>query len=69
MSATLAEIVSAAIQLSEEERLSIVSQLLDSMGDDEHLPSIQDEDLIEEMQRRRSDTADSIPWSELRDKN
>ena len=69
MSATLAEIVSAAIQLSEEERLSIVSQLLDSMGDDEHLPSIQDEAFIEEIQRRRSDTADSIPWSELRDKN
>ena len=67
MSVTITEIVSAAIQLSEEDRLSIVSQLLESMGDDEHLPSTLDEKFIEEMQRRRSEAIDSIPWSHLRD--
>ncbi len=69
MSATLAEIVSAAIQLSEAERLTIVSQLLETMGDEEHLPSVDDEDFIEEIQRRRNDPADSVEWSKLRDEN
>lgn len=69
MPATATEIVSAAIQLPEADRLAIVSQLLDSMGDQEHLPDIDDDGFIEEMQRRRNDAADSIPWSQLRDEN
>ena len=69
MSSTLAEIVSAAIQLSEQDRLAIVSQLLETMGDDEHLPDIDDDDFIEEIQRRQNDPADAVPWSQLRDEN
>ncbi len=69
MSSTLAEIVSAAIQLSEKDRLSIVSQLLETMGDEEHLPDIDDDDFIEEIQRRQNDPADAVPWSQLRDEN
>ena len=67
MPATSTEIVSAAIQLPEADRLAIVSQLLESMGDQEHLPDIDDDGFIEEMQRRRNDAADSISWSQLRD--
>jgi len=69
MSSTLAEIVSAAIQLSEKDRLAIVSQLLETMGDEEHLPAIDDDDFIAEIQRRRNDPDDPVPWSQLRDEN
>ncbi|MEI6540866.1 MAG: hypothetical protein WCO86_15280 [Planctomycetota bacterium] len=69
MPATATEIVSAAIQLPEAERIAIVSQLLETMGDEEHLPDVDDEGFIDEMQRRRHDAAGSIPWSQLRDEN
>ena len=67
MSATAEEIVSAAIQLPESDRLAIVSQLLETMGDEENLPCIDDSDFIEELRRRRNDPADAVPWSQLRD--
>ena len=67
MSATAEEIVSAAIQLPESDRLAIVSQLLETMGDEEHLPGVDDSDFIEELHRRRTDPADAVPWSQLRD--
>jgi hypothetical protein len=67
MSATTDAIISAAIQLSEADRLAIVSQLLATVGDEEHLPDLDDEGFIEELQRRRKETADAIPWSQLRD--
>lgn len=69
MSATAAEIVSAAIQLPESDRLAIVSQLLETMGDEEHLPSIDDADFVDEMRRRRNDPAGAVAWSQLRDEN
>ena len=69
MSSNLADIVSAAIQLSEKDRLAIVSQLLDTMGDEEHLLAIDDDDFIAEIQRRRNDHGDAVPWSQLRDEN
>jgi hypothetical protein len=69
MPATATEIVSAAIQLPEAERIAIVSQLLETMGDEEHLPDVDDEGFIDEMQRRRDGAAGSIPWSQLRDEN
>ena len=69
MSRTAEEIVSAAIQLPESDRLSIVSQLLETMGDEEHLPGIDDADFIKEMRRRRADPAGAVPWSQLRDED
>ncbi len=66
---TAEEIVSAAIQLPESDRLSIVSQLLETMGDEEHLPGVDDADFIEEMHRRRTDSAGAVPWSQLRDED
>lgn len=67
MPVTPEEIVTAANQLSESDRLVIVSRLLETMSDDEDLPSVDDADFIEEMQRRRDDPAGAIPWSQLRD--
>lgn len=69
MPATATEIVSAAIQLPEADRLAIVSQLLETMGDEEHLPDVDDDGFIEEMQRRRNDADASVSWSQLRDEN
>ena len=69
MPATAEEIVSAAIQLPESDRLAIVSQLLETMGDEVQLPSVDDPDFIEELRRRRSDPADAVPWSQLRDED
>lgn len=69
MPATADEIVSAAIQLPESDRLAIVSQLLETMGDEDHLSSVDDPDFIEELRRRRNDPADSVPWSQLRDED
>ena len=69
MSTTADEIVTAAIQLTESERLTIVSRLLETMGDDEHLPGVDDADFIEEMRRRRNDSSEAMPWSQLRDED
>lgn len=69
MPATAEEIVTAAIQLPESDRLAIVSRLLETMGDDDHLPSVDDSDFIEELRRRRNDPADAVPWSQLRDED
>ena len=69
MPATAEEIVTAAIQLPESDRLAIVSRLLETMGDDDHLPSIDDSDFIEELRHRRNDPAGEVPWSQLRDED
>ena len=69
MPVTADEIVTAAIQLPESERLAIISQLLETMGDQEQLPSVDDADFISEMLRRRDDPSDAIPWSQLRDED
>lgn len=47
----------------------IVNRLLESMGDEDELPSIDDSDFLEEMRRRRQESSDSIPWLQLRDEN
>ncbi|MBC8113087.1 MAG: hypothetical protein H7062_01800 [Candidatus Saccharimonas sp.] len=67
MPATAEEIVSAAIQLPESDRLAIVSQFLEIMGDEDHLPRVNDPDFVDELRRRRNDPADAVPWSQLRD--
>lgn len=69
MSRTVDEIVTAAIQLPESERLAIVSRLLETMGDKEDFQGIDDAEFIEEMRRRRDDSTDAVPWSQLRDED
>lgn len=69
MSVTADEIVTAAIQLPESDRLAIVSRLLETMGDKDNLQSVDDPDFIEEMRRRRDDPIDAVQWSQLRDED
>ena len=47
MSVTADEIVTAAIQLSESDRLAIVSRLLETMGEEDILQSVDDADFID----------------------
>jgi hypothetical protein len=69
MSVTADEIVTAANQLPESDRLAIVSRLLETMGDKENLQSVDDADFIEEMRRRRDNPTDAVQWSQLRDED
>ena len=69
MSAIAEEIVTAAIQLPESDRLAIVSQLLETMGDGDDQPGVDDSDFIEELRRRRNDPAAAVSWSQLRDED
>lgn len=69
MPVTADEIVTSAIQLPESERLAIVSRLLETMGDEEDLPCVDDADFLEQMRRRLADPSGSVPWSQLRDED
>ncbi len=69
MSVNTDEILTAAIQLPESDRLAIVSRLLETMGDEEHLPSIDDDDFVEEMRLRSDDSSGAVPWSQLRNED
>ena len=66
MSLTSEAIFSEAMKLPESERLTLVSRLLDTMPADDSALSLDDPSLIEELDRRSSDLAESTPWSELR---
>jgi len=56
----------AALQLPEEERLSLVSRILDTMPDQDDTICVDDPDLLVELERRFADPEGAIPWSELR---
>ena len=55
-----------ALQLFEEERLSLVSRILDTMPAEDLTTSLDDPDLLVELERRFADPEGAIPWSELR---
>ncbi len=69
MSTIAEELVSAALRLPESDRLAIVSQLLETMGDEADLDSVDDVEFVAEMRRRRNDPVDAVPWSQLRDED
>ncbi|NLF70735.1 MAG: hypothetical protein GX575_17015 [Candidatus Anammoximicrobium sp.] len=55
----------AARQLPEEERLSLVSRILDTLPVDDLTASIDDPDLLLELERRFADSEGAISWSAL----
>lgn len=60
-------ILEAALSLPEGERLALVSRLLETMPA-ELLPlSLDDPGLVEELDRRFTDSSGELPWSQLRD--
>jgi hypothetical protein len=59
------EILDAALQLPDADRLIIATRLLDTLPDDMPGLSVDDPDLLDELERRAQDKADAVPISEL----
>ncbi|MEX2093404.1 MAG: hypothetical protein WD971_12040 [Pirellulales bacterium] len=59
-------IFQAAVQLSEGERMELVTRLMDTLPPEPELLSLDDPNLIEELDRRAADDSGAIPWSELK---
>ena len=57
----------AAMKLPENERLNLVTRLLDTVPPG--ITSNDDPDFIEELDRRFNDGTPTIPWSEIRDRD
>lgn len=66
MAATRDEILTAALQLCESDRLAIVNRLLETLPAD--MPDISGDDaqFAEELARRSGDWDGAVPWDELR---
>jgi hypothetical protein len=59
-------ILAAALELPETERLTLVSRLLETMPVEDVGTSLDDERLVEELERRFADSEGAVPWSQLR---
>jgi hypothetical protein len=59
----------AALALPENERLALVSRLLETTPAEDSALSLDDDSLVEELDRRFADRAGSIEWSDLRAEN
>jgi hypothetical protein len=69
MQSTYEVIYEAALKLPESDRLTLVSQLLETMPDQVSCVSLDDADLVEELDRRFADRTGSVPWTELHGEN
>jgi len=67
MSAIRDEILTAALALSESDRLAIVNRLLETLPPDAPDLPVDDSVFSEELQRRSGDWDGAVPWDELRD--
>jgi hypothetical protein len=56
----------AAVQLTEGERMELVSRLLDTLPPEPELLSLDDPSLIDELDRSAADSEGAISWSELK---
>ncbi|MGC1275579.1 MAG: hypothetical protein WBC44_17870 [Planctomycetaceae bacterium] len=67
MSITRDELLNAALQMSEADRLAIASRLMETLPD--ALPGLSedDADYAAELDRRSGDRDGAVPWSELHD--
>jgi hypothetical protein len=67
MRQTADALLAAALQLPETQRAMLVSRLLETLSPDSEGLSMDDENLVEELERRASDSSGAISWTELRD--
>lgn len=61
------EIIDAAINLPERERLAVANRLMESLPDELVALDVDDPELLNELDRRWHDRKDTIPWNSLRD--
>ena len=66
MNITHVQVLEAALQLPEEERLQLASELLDSVPGDAAAWGLDDPRFFDELDRRLQDGTPSIPWSQVR---
>ncbi len=66
MQTDLPSILEAALQLPENDRLALVSRLMSTLPPEDDTLSLDDEHLIEELDRRFADSDGDVPWSELK---
>ena len=55
----------AAMQLPEPERLSLITRLMETVLHEEGVTSLEDPNLLAELDRRFADGDEGIPWSQL----
>lgn len=60
-------VLDAAFELPENERLNLASRLLESLPPDDAAISLDDDSLLEELERRCADREGEIDWSVLRE--
>ena len=63
------DILEAALSLPEDDRFQLVAQLLESFPCDGFGLSVDDADLLQELDRRFADPAGAVPLSQLWDKD
>jgi putative addiction module component (TIGR02574 family) len=61
------DLLTAALQLPEDERLILASRILESVPDEPAGLSIDDPELLQELNRRSADLEGAIPWETLKD--
>lgn len=61
-------ILEAALRLPEGDRLDLAYRLLDTLPPEPDLLTLDDPNLIAELDRRAADDSGSMPWSELKNK-
>jgi putative addiction module component (TIGR02574 family) len=66
MELTADNIFEAAAKLPENERMELVTRLMDTLPPEPDLLSLDDPNLIEELNRRAADDSGAIPWSQLK---
>ena len=59
-------IFQAALKLPEDERLTLVARLLETVPDEPAGLSLDDPDLVEELKRRSADLDGAVTWNQLR---
>ncbi|MBI5760730.1 MAG: addiction module protein [Planctomycetales bacterium] len=65
MQSATANLLDAALKLSDEERSALALRLMESLPP-EGILTVDDPDFEAELERRFADPAGAIPWSELR---
>ena len=66
MQTNLRAVLDAAMQLPEAERLALVSHLMQTLPPEDNGVSIDDPELIADLDRRFADGDEGIPWSQLK---
>ena len=62
------QILEAALKLPEDERLTLAAHLLETLPDEPDGLSLDEPDLLKELQARSADQSGAISWDDIRDK-